>query len=284
MNIIKRVVSLDGITIKFLQELSDGFVVETTYINHSQKHIICISTQVGCVIGCTFCASGLRIEGKKYRRSLTRSELIKECLSVVHEIDLISETKSILFSFMGEGEPFLNFKALLGAFEGLVSREWDVPIKLAVSTSGIRPDLIRCLAKVELPVPLKLQVSLHGPTDEVRQKLVPVTKPLAEILAAVKYYREQCHRPVELNYVMCAGVNDGLEHAYALARILGPGWYIKFNQLNPTMGSIHQAATQKQVSEFCRILEDCGITTEYYETDGVDVKAACGQLSYHSSK
>jgi len=188
MRITKRVMSPDGITTKYLQELSEELVVETTYINRSEKHIVCASTQVGCVIGCTFCASGLRTEGKKYERSLTESELIDECLNVIREIDLALEAKPILLSFMGEGEPFLNFEALVEAFRELASREWSVPLRLAVSTSGIRPDLIRRLAEVELPVPLKLQISLHGPTDEVRRKLVPVTRPLTEILAAARYY------------------------------------------------------------------------------------------------
>lgn len=281
MKIVERVLSHNGVTTKYLQQTSDWLVVETTYINQPQKHILCVSTQVGCLIRCGFCASGLRRGGLLYQRSLTSAELVEQCRNITREIDFTAHPKPLLLSFMGEGEPFLNFDQCVEAFHNLTQAHWAVPLRLAVSTSGIRPDLIRRLSEIEFPVPLKLQVSLHGPTDDVRHQIVPVTKPVAEIVAATRAYREHCGQPVEWNYIMCAGVNDKLEYAQLLVELLGSGWHVKFNRLNSTIGSPFRSASREQVNQFRQILEVNGISTEYYETDESGIASGCGQLSYH---
>lgn len=279
MKIVKRVLSPDGVSTKYLQETDDGFVVESTYIKRSDKHTLCVSTQVGCVIGCRFCTSGLRSEGV-YQRSLTKDEMVEECRNVTGEMDFKAYPYRLTFAFMGEGEPFLNFDECVGAFHALSAVDWPVSIRLSVSTSGIRPDLIRRLGEISFPVRLKLQVSLHGSTDEARSKIVPVTRPLTEIVAATKNYREKCGRPVVWNYVMCTGVNDRSEHAEQLVELLGPGWHVKFTRLNPAPGSPLRPATEEQMDEFRRILEDGGLSTTYSETDESGIKSGCGQLSY----
>jgi len=281
MKIIKRVLPDDGIATKYLQETSDGFVMEATYIRRPEKHILCVSTQVGCLIRCRFCVSGLRSEGALYQRSLSSDEMVEECCNIAREIDFTAHHKPLHFSFMGEGEPFLNFDECVKAFHDLAVMSWPVPMQLAVSTSGIRPDLIRHLGEIAFSAPLKLQVSLHGPSDDIRSRIVPITKPLAEIVAATQAYREKCGRPVEWNYVMCAGVNDYPEHAELLAKLLGPGWYVKFSRLNLTAGSPFLPAPRERVEQFCRILEKNGLFTKYYETDESGIQSGCGQLSYH---
>lgn len=281
MRIVGRVPSPDGITTKYLQAISNEITVETTYINRREKHILCFSSQAGCIVGCTFCASGII---NRFKQSLSGDELFSQCLNVVAEMDFIAHPKPLLFSCMGEGEPFLNFDACADVLHRLSHLELPVPIRLAISTSGIKPELIRRLGQMGFKVPLKLQVSLHGPTNEIRHQLVPISQPLSEIIAAVREYSETCHRPVDWNYVLCDGINDKPEHAHLLASLLGSGWHVKFNRLNPIAGAPIKPASIEKIKEFQRILEEKGITTEYYETDGADISAACGQLSYHSNQ
>lgn len=281
MKIVGRVPSPDGITTKYLQAISDEITVETTYINRREKHILCFSSQAGCVVGCTFCASGIT---NRYQQSLTSDQLVSQCLNVVAEMDFVTHPKPLLFSCMGEGEPFLSFEACVDCFHRLSHLELPVPIRLAVSTSGVKPELIRRLGQMNFKVPLKLQVSLHGPTNEIRRKLIPISQPLYEIIAAVREYSETCHRPIDWNYVLCEGVNDKPEHAHLLSSLLGPGWHVKFNRLNPIASTSLKPSPIEKIKEFQKILEEGGLTTEYYETDGADISAACGQLSYHSNQ
>jgi adenine C2-methylase RlmN of 23S rRNA A2503 and tRNA A37 len=213
----------------------------------------------------------LRSQESKYLRNLTAREIVDQCWNVAREMDF-SSGKPLLFSFMGEGEPFLNFEACTDAFLHLVMIGWPVPIRLAVSTSGIRPDLITELGNLKFLVPLKLQISLHGPTDEVRRKIVPHTSPLADILAAVRSYPLTDGRTVE--------VNDAPEHAHALVELLGPGWHVKFNHLNLAVNSPFQPSPAENVSRFRDILHAGGITTECYFTDESSISSGCGQLSY----
>ncbi len=207
MKIIKRVLPPEGdmtlatsrAATKYLQETSDGFVVEATYIRRPEKHTLCVSTQVGCVVGCRFCASGLRSEGIVYQRSLTSAEMVEECCNITQEMDFAAHPKKLTLAFMGEGEPFLNFNECVKAFHTLAAMEWPVPMQISVSTSGVRPDLIRRLGEITFPVPLKLLVSLHGPSDDVRSRIIPVSKPISEILSATQAYQEKCGRPVVWN-------------------------------------------------------------------------------------
>ena len=278
MEIVDRIPSPDGITVKFLQRISGGVSVETTYIDRAEKHILCFSSQVGCVVQCGFCASGIV---NRYKRSLTSGEMFQQCLNVIPEMRIDKNPKPLLFSCMGEGEPFLNFEACVATLHRLARIDLSVPIRLAVSTSGIKPELIRRLGEISFLVPLKLQISLHGPTDEIRQKIVPITSPLDKIVEAVRAYVKLCNRPVDWNYVMCQGINDDLSHATLLVNLLGSGWHVKFNRLNPTNESPFLPTPKEKVDEFRKVLENSGISTEYYETDGSDIAAACGQLSYH---
>lgn len=280
MQIIKQVLSFDEITKKYLQKTIDGFIVESTYIKRLDKHTICISTQVGCSIGCRFCASGSRNNNFSYQRSLTSVEIVEECCNIVRKIDLIAYPKQLTFAFMGEGEPFLNFNECVKAFHVLAAMKWSVPIQFSVSTSGIRPNLIRRLGKITFPVHLKLQVSLHGSNDNIRSQITPIIKPVFDIVAAVRAYREKCSRPVIWNYVMCAGINDKLEHAEQLVQLLGPGWHIKFTKLNLVANSPFCPPSQEQVERFCRILKKGGLSVTYSETNESNIQSGCGQLSY----
>jgi 23S rRNA (adenine2503-C2)-methyltransferase len=236
VRVIQRVSVPNGIACKYLQTTADGFVVEATYIRRPEKHVLCLSTQVGCAVGCKFCTSGLRGKEAAYQRSLTASEMISQCQNVVADMDFMAYPQPILFSFMGEGEPLLNFEACLETFSRVSAMRWPMPLRLAVSTSGVRPNLIRRLGKIEFSVPFKLQISLHGSTDAVRRLIVPNSPPLTEIVDAVSDYRDRntfhFDRTIEWNYVLCSEVNDRTANAEILVKLLGPGWYVKLNRLN----------------------------------------------------
>ena len=279
MQIVERVPSADGSTIKYLQKTST-FIVETSYIRQDRKHIICISTQVGCGIRCQFCASGLRADEAKYVRSLTPDEIVEQCLNVAREINFVNYPRPLLLSFMGEGEPFQNFGGFVSAAHLLDDMVWTTPLRLAVSTSGIKPDLIRLLGATSFVSPLKLQVSIHAPNDNLRQQMIPVSRPLQEIVEATRAFREISGRPVDLVYVLCHDFNDRREHAEELVRLLGPGWHVKFNRLNLTPGTPFRPGSAEALRMFVSLCEANGITTEYYETNEGDVQSGCGQLSY----
>lgn len=281
MEIVKKMFSTDSMTIKYLQRGEDGFIVETSYIDYPNKHIICFSSQVGCIVGCRFCATGLRPRDGRYVRSLETKELIEQCKNVIQDQNLNAAMKPILFSCMGEGEPLLNFMNVVESLKLLGSQYANS--RLAVSTSGPKPALIRELARIEFAVPFKLQVSIHGPNDTVRRAIIPVARPINEIVESVRYYRDLCKRSVDWNYVLMRSVNDAPDHALELALLLGPGWHVKFNALNPVDASPFVPAEKGTVQLFREILEAHGLTTEYYETNGPDIGAACGQLTYSVS-
>jgi 23S rRNA (adenine2503-C2)-methyltransferase len=278
MEVVKRWFSADSITTKYVHRTTDNYFIEASYINRKEKHIICVSTQVGCIVGCRFCVSGVRGK-KRFKRGLTYNEIVEQCLHIIKDINFEAEKKPLLISLMGEGEPFLNFTQCLKALNELFSLNWSVPIRFSISTSGIRPDLIKRLGEKGSNLPLKLQISLHGPTDSVRQQLIPFTKPLAEILEAAREYEKSGGR-IDWNYVMCEGVNDHIENADILCKILPPGAHVKFNRLNTFNGLRFEKVSYEKVQYFRKLLEMQGYSTEYYETDGSDINATCGQLSY----
>lgn len=277
MKVVKRITSSDGVTAKYIQEAAGGILVETTHVNLPRKHIVCFSSQVGCVIGCEFCVSGT---SGNFKRSLSREELVAQCANVMNVPSIVSDRKPVLFSCMGEGEPLENYTSVVEALKTMALWEPRGLVRLAISTSGVKPTLIRRLAEEVFAAPLKLQISLHGATDMSRMKIIPVVAPLHEILAAVRDYRAQCGRPVEWNYVMCAGVNDGFDEAKRLIDCLGPGAHVKFNRLNQTGRSDLKPASRERVTMFREILAHGGLTSECYETDGTDIGAACGQMSH----
>jgi 23S rRNA (adenine2503-C2)-methyltransferase len=281
MRIQFRAASADGKAVKYTQQTKDGFLVESTYVDHGGKHIICFSSQVGCPIGCHFCASGQRKDQKRFRQSLSAKELISECENVIADQAQVSDGRPILFSCMGEGEPLLNLAAVSAALAEL--GESYPNSRGALSTSGIAPELIRELAHTRFPTPIKLQISLHAPADELRSVLIPTTAPLSEIISAALYYGDKTGNPVEWNYVLLRGVNDWPIHARMLARSLPRGAHIKLNRFNATAGLPFAAATEEDTLRFRAVLEAEGLIAEAYQTNGSDIGAACGQLTYKTN-
>ena len=266
-------------TEKFLFQLRDHALIETVLIpatpgltSQSDRHTVCVSTQVGCAYGCRFCASGL--DGVK--RNLTAAEIVDQVLQVQK---LTGERVSNLV-VMGMGEPLANYDNVLRALR-ILNAPWALGLgarKITVSTVGLAPR-IRQLA--DEPMQLRLAVSLHGATDAVRSQIMPVSKkhPLTELLDACDYYVNTKKRMLTFEYILIENVNDVLEQAYKLAAI-ARRLHAKVNLIpyNPVDGLTWKRPDRERCKMFQHTLKTAGITATLRTEKGTDIAAACGQL------
>lgn len=267
MRIEKRLLSEDSITTKYLLSAGSS-TIECTHVNRPEKHIICFSTAVGCPVGCFFCAA------TSYRRGLNSNEMSVMC-QLVYADAVRDSCKPVLFSAMGEGEPLLTDLSVMTLLDTFCLLARENPLaRFAVSTSGIRPKAIRYLADLR-QLDIKLQISLHGPSDAVRRLLLQRVAPISEVISAARYYELSGGR-VEWNYVLVDGVNDDDEHAFELLAVLPPPAYVKLNRLNPVPRYRHNPSPRGE--QIAAILRRGGLSVEFYCTDGRDIAAACGQL------
>ncbi len=291
-------------TRKFLWRLRDHSLIESVLIpanpalygDVSDRHTLCISTQVGCAYGCKFCASGL--DG--WRRNLTPDEIVEQVLAVERWEEKQSRVEgresrktnsgarpSSLVSrlvdnvvVMGMGEPLANYDHLLKALR-ILNAPWGGAIgarKITLSTSGLAPQ-IRKLARE--PEQFRLAISLHGATDEVRNKIMPVNRkyPLKELVAACKDYQSQKGRMLTFEYILIAGINDSLEQARLLAA-LAKRLFAKVNLIpyNQVEGLPWERPGEKNCESFLAVLEKQRVKATLRREKGHDIDAACGQL------
>jgi len=261
----------DG-TIKYLWELADGNCVETVLMRYNYGNTVCISTEVGCRMGCAFCASTI---GGLVRR-LEPYEMLDEVLFT--QIDSGLPISRVVL--MGIGEPLDNFDNVMRFLE-LVNSEEGMNISMrhiSLSTCGLVPKIDE-LAKRKLQI--SLAISLHGPNDAIRDKIMPVNKayPSEELLAACRRYFDATGRRIHFEYAMIDGVNDAPEHAKELLRRL-KGLPAHFNliPLNHVEESPLKPSSKAAVAAFQKTLEDGGITATVRRTLGGDIDASCGQL------
>jgi 23S rRNA (adenine2503-C2)-methyltransferase len=259
--------SEDG-TIKALFATADERAIEAVLMTYRDgRRSICVSSQSGCPLTCTFCATG----SMRFGRNLTAAEIVDQAL---HFRRLGPVNHCV---FMGMGEPMMNLDAVLAACEQLP----DVGIthrRTAISTVGWVPGIER-LAEVEMPI--RLALSLHAPDDDLRSEIMPVNDryPIAEVLAACERHHERKRRRVFVEYVMLGGVNDRYEHAVALARLLDPRIYkVNLIPFNPT-DSRYEGSTRGATEAFRAALEEHGMRATVRLTRGRDIDAACGQLA-----
>jgi 23S rRNA (adenine2503-C2)-methyltransferase len=259
--------SRDG-TVKTLFRTSDGKPVEAVLMRYRDgRRSLCLSSQSGCPLTCTFCATGQM----RFGRNLTPSDILDQALHfrrgepVDHAV------------FMGMGEPMLNLDAVLAAARRLP----DVGIthrRTTISTVGWMPGLQRFVDEVEEPI--RLALSLHGPEDALRSQLVPVNEryPLADVLAECRRYFELRRRKVFIEYVMLAGVNDRVEQAKQLAAMLDAHVFkVNLIPYNPTGAFV--GSSRKAIDAFKSVLDRAGIPATVRLTRGRDIDAACGQLA-----
>ncbi len=261
----------DG-TIKYLWELSDGNCVETVLMRYNYGNTVCISTEVGCRMGCAFCASTI---GGLVRR-LEPYEMLDEVLFT--QIDSGLPISRVVL--MGIGEPLDNFDNVMRFLE-LVNSEDGMNISMrhiSLSTCGLVPKIDE-LAKRKLQI--SLAISLHGPNDAIRDKIMPVNKayPSEELLAACRRYFDATGRRIHFEYAMIDGVNDSVEHAKEiLRRMKGLPAHFNLIPLNHVEESPLKPSSKAAVAAFQKTLEDGGITATVRRTLGGDIDASCGQL------
>lgn len=268
-----RSASTDG-TVKLLVRLADAETVECVMIPEGARRTACVSTQVGCPVGCVFCASGVA----GVRRNLTAGEIVEQAL---HLTDLLPAGERLTHVVvMGMGEPFLNYDRLLAALEVLHAK-WGLGIgtnRITVSTVGL-VDKIASFAGH--PLATNLAVSLHAPTEELRAELIPhAPKVTIEALArAAAAYRSSTGKDVTFEYVMISGKNDQPTHARMLARrVQGSGIKVNLIPLNRVAHADLAAPARAQVMAFEEALKREGVPCTVRRRRGSDVDAACGQL------
>ena len=293
-------------TQKFLWRLHDQSFIESVLIpanpalygDASDRHTLCVSTQVGCAYGCKFCASGL--DG--WRRNLTPDEIVEQVLAV--ERDVASDQRQMTSDatpppatrhpsrfvdnlvVMGMGEPLANYDNLLQGLR-ILNAPWGGGIgarKITISTSGLAPQIRRLAAE---PLQFRLAISLHGATDEVRNKIMPVNRkyPLKQLVAACEHYQGQKGRRLTFEYVLIAGVNDSIEQAKPLAalarRLFAKVNLIPYNQVE---GLPWKRPAEETQEKFLAALEKQKVIATLRREKGHDIDAACGQLRLKTEK
>jgi 23S rRNA (adenine2503-C2)-methyltransferase len=276
-------VSADGLTCKVLLALQDEETIESVFMRYERRRTVCVSTQVGCPVGCPFCATGQ----SGFTRNLTAGEIVEQVLYFARQLTgdqgPKTEDKGPGISnvvIMGMGEPLLNYEATWQAIETLNdTRGFGLGARrITLSTVGVVPG-IQQLSREKLQV--GLAVSLHAPTDRLRDKLVPLNRryPLRQLMAACRDYVQNTGRRVTFEYALMEGVNDSLEQAQRLGHLLqGLVCHINLIPLNPTIESPYQPSSRKMALAFQREMERQGIPTTMRVGRGVDIQAGCGQL------
>jgi 23S rRNA (adenine2503-C2)-methyltransferase len=279
VQVVKRTGSKDT-TQKFLFALKDGAFVESVLIPASpalygapsDRKTICVSTQVGCAYGCKFCASGL--DG--WTRNLESGEIVEQIAAV----ERASGEKINNIVFMGMGEPLANYANLIKAVE-IINAPWGIGIgarHITISTSGLAPK-IRELA--EQPLQVRLAISLHGATDNVRQTIMPVNRKynIATLMEACAYYRQRKHQKITFEYILINEVNDSLDQAIELSG-LARRLEAKINLIpyNTVQGLSWSRPSETRQRAFLRLLRNRGVDATIRKEKGHDINAACGQL------
>jgi 23S rRNA (adenine2503-C2)-methyltransferase len=266
--------SVDG-TIKAALVTHDERVIEAVLIPEEGRTTLCVSTQVGCPLACSFCATGtLGLD-----RNLTTSEIVEQ---FVRMNELLRDGRRITnVVFMGMGEPLLNLKNVVEAVKTLIHPKGFAmaPRRVTVSTAGVVPRIAELLDQV----PVNLAVSLHAASDALRDELVPINKkfPLAELFDALRSIPRLSRRhPIFFEYTLLAGVNDSQGDAQRLVALLrGVPAKVNLIPVNPHAGSPYRAPTPEQAERFMAVLANAGLTVTLRRSRGADIDAACGQLA-----
>jgi len=266
--------SYDG-TRKYLFHLRDGNLIETVLMHHNYGKSICVTTQIGCSMGCTFCASGQlgRI------RNLEAGEIVAQVIRVQQSLDEESDRVSHIV-VMGIGEPFDNYTNVM-QFLKIINHPKGLAIgarHITLSTSGIVPKIYEF---AEFGLQVNLAISLHASDNETRSKIMKINKvyPIEEIIKAVAHYIEKTNRRITFEYILLAGINDSLGDANRLSNLLrGLNAYVNLIPYNSVVGAPFQRTSKEKASAFFDELKKRGINATLRREQGHDIDAACGQL------
>jgi len=268
--------SSDGQTRKFLLRLADGETVETVIMGYPGRSTACVSTQAGCAMGCTFCATGQM----GFVRHLRPGEIVAQVLHCQRSLRAEGQPGVRNLVLMGMGEPLHNYDAVMTALEIVTERRGINigPSHISVSTVGVVPGILRLATENR---PYNLAVSLHATTDAERHVLIPASRrwPLGELLAACRTYGQTTGRRIFFGWTLIAGTNDTPAHAERLAALLaGIDAHINLIPLNPTAGYDGAATSTDAAEQFKAALQSAGFPCTLRQRRGIDVAAGCGQL------
>ncbi|MEK5380233.1 23S rRNA (adenine(2503)-C(2))-methyltransferase RlmN [Niallia sp. FSL W8-0635] len=274
LNTLIQQTSNDG-TIKFLFELHDGYSIETVLMRHDYGNSVCVTTQVGCRIGCTFCASTLG----GLKRNLEAGEIVAQVVKVQQALDELGERVSSVV-IMGIGEPFDNFTSML-SFLKIINHEQALNIgarHITVSTSGIIPKIYEF---ADQNMQINFAVSLHAPNTELRSRLMPINRAykLPDLIEAIRYYVDKTGRRVSFEYGLFGNVNDQVEHAEELAELVkGIKCHVNLIPVNYVPERDYVRTPKDQIFLFEKTLKNRGVNVTIRREQGSDIDAACGQL------
>ncbi len=268
--------SADGLTRKFLLRLDDGETIETVLMGYAGRSTACLSTQVGCAMGCVFCATGQM----GYRRHLRAGEIVAQVRHVQRRLRERGDHGLRNLVLMGMGEPLHNYDAVMTAL-GIITDRSGLnlgPGHITISTVGVVPGILRL---ADEPQPYNLAVSLHGATEAERSALVPASRrwSLAELMEACRTFCAKTGRRIFFEWTLIDGVNDSAAQAGRVATLLaGIPSHVNLIPLNPTDGFAGATAASGAAEEFQRVLRGHGIPSTIRQRRGIDVAAGCGQL------
>ncbi|MFM8593428.1 MAG: 23S rRNA (adenine(2503)-C(2))-methyltransferase RlmN, partial [Chloroflexota bacterium] len=264
-----------GETIKTLYRTSDGELVETVLMLYPDRATVCISCQVGCAVGCAFCATGLG----GLARNLTAGEMVAQVVGAARQAKERGRTITNIV-MMGMGEPFHNYDETM-KFITIVHDPEGMNLgarRITLSTSGVVPKILQLATE---PLQVNLAVSLHSPNDELRSRLMPINDryPIAELMAACRSYIKQTGRRISFEYALMRGINDSDEIALQLAALLrGILCHVNIIPLNPVDVLPYERPDPAGIERFAATLERAGIPTTVRYSRGLEIDAACGQL------
>ena len=286
----------DDVTQKLLLELEDKSLVETVLIRAPQKGVgrqdsrktVCVSIQVGCAFGCKFCASGLA----GFRRNLMAAEVVSQLMHICRREDAqtdrsreeIASFDNIVF--MGMGEPLSNYDTLVRTIR-ILNAEWGLNFgarRITVSTSGLAPQILKLS---EEGIAVRLAISLHGATNEVRQKIMPINKkyPLEELIPAARVFQQRHGRMLTLEYILIQDVNDSLEQAHELVKIARDlHAHVNCIPYNTVEGLGWKRPSLRRQDAFVNVLRNAMVSATIRREKGHDINAACGQLRLKTEK
>ena len=267
----KYVSSIDG-TVKYLFRLHDGEYIESVIMKYKYGYTICVSSQVGCKMGCTFCASAIA----GFKRNLTAGEIEAQLIAAQNDLNI----KISHIVLMGIGEPLDNFDNLIDFLNNVNNPDGlNISMRnITLSTCGIVPNIYRL---IDYNLQLTLTVSLHAPNDNIRSRTMPVSRKYSidELLSACKVYAEKTGRRVSFEYTLIKGVNDSAENAKELSlRLKGMLCHVNLIPVNDVKESGNISCSREEILKFQNILKRNGINATIRRTLGADINASCGQL------
>jgi len=273
LGVVRRMESRDG-TVEFLFALADGESIESVLIPETRRLTLCISTQAGCGFGCAFCATALL----GLKRNLSSGEIVDQVIEASRTLHADARITNVVV--MGMGEPLANYAQTVKALEIMTDSVWGMgisPRRITLSTVGLVPQIHKLMDETSV----NLAISLHAPTDELRGRLMPVNRKysLAELMDCCRALPIPRRKRITFEYVLLGGVNDSLQCAHELCRLLS-GIRCKVNVIpfNPHSGSNFQRPTDSNIEAFQQALRQRGVQVNLRRPRGDDIAAACGQL------